>query len=280
MTEPAHLARAYTQRDLYNLLAELKRSGLALDRLNANPGKLRLSLDLARLVAAGSCARVLDVGCAGPTPLHLWEAFEPLFGEFQLVGVDVRGLERAADEARRLGIAITLREANALRLTEELGQEAFDAVVSTQVLEHIRDWRTALGEMRNVLRPGGTMLVTCDSGHVRRSWGARLRLRGKRAYALLRSHAGIVGRLGDRYLSGEWEKGPTVLELRDAAYGLNLEVEQLSAYTLRDVKQAQHHAASGTRQAWFMLEEELARESAPPPDLSLYAMLYLRARRR
>jgi SAM-dependent methyltransferase len=272
--------QASGQAHLYELLAELEQSGLALDRLTANPGKLRLSLDLARLIATRSHPHVLDVGCAGPTPLNLWDAFAPLCGDFQLVGVDVRGLERAAGEARRLGIPIVLRKASAVALTKEFGQSAFDVVVSTQVLEHIRPWRSAVSEMRDVLRPGGTMFLTCDSAHVRRPWGTRVRLHGKRAYAVLRGHAGIVGRLGDRYVSGEWEKGQTFMELREAADELNLEVEQLSAYTLGEVKQAQRHAASGARQAWFMLEEELARESTPPPDPSLYTMLYLRARRR
>jgi SAM-dependent methyltransferase len=268
------------QAHLYQLLAELEQSGLALDRLTANPGKLRLSLDLARLIATRSHPRVLDVGCVGPTPLNLWEAFEPIFGDFDLVGVDVRGIERAAGEARRLVIPITLREASALGLTQEFGREAFDAVVSTQVLEHVRDWQRAMAEMRDVLRRGGTMLLTCDSRHVHRPWGTRLRLRGKRAYAVLRDHAGVISRLGDRFVSGEWEKGQTVIELREAARRLDLELEQLSAYTLGEVKQAQRHAGSGARQAWFMLEEELARESSPPPDLGLYTMLYLRARRR
>jgi SAM-dependent methyltransferase len=281
MTEQAHLtSRMSGQGHLYQLLAELERSGLALDRLKTNPGKLRLSLDLAAVVAAKSRPRVLDVGCAGPTPLNLWEAFEPLFGDFDLAGVDVRGIDRADDVARRLRIPITLREASALELTQEFGRDAFDAVVSTQVLEHVREWHRAMAEMRDVLRPGGAMLLTCDSRHVTRRWGTRFRLQGKRAYAVLREHAGVVSRLGDLFVSGEWERGQTVTELREAALELDLEVEQLRAYTLGDVKQAQRHAGSGARQAWFILEEELARESSTPPDLGLYTMLYLRARRR
>jgi len=267
------------QANLYDVFGELAQSGLDLDRLTANPGKLRLSLDLAALIITGPRLRILDVGCAGPTPLNLWEPFGNLFSGFDLVGVDVRGIERAAARARQSGIPIELRNASALELTREFGQESFDAVVSTQVLEHVRDWRRALAEMREVLRSGGTMLLTCDSRHFQRSVGTRLRLRGKRAYAALRDRAGIIGRVGDRFVSGEWEKGQTMLELREAADRLGLVVEQLSPYTLGYVKQAQHQAGGGTRQAWLALEEELARESRTPLDLRLYTMLYLRARR-
>jgi SAM-dependent methyltransferase len=264
---------------LEGVFAELAGSGLELDKLTANPGKLRLSLDLAGLIMASPGLRVLDVGCAGPTPLNLWEPFAQLFGRFELVGVDVRGIEHAEMRARELTIPVTLHRASALALTKEFGREAFDVIISTQVLEHVRDWRGAMAEMRNVLRPGGTMLLTCDSRHVRRTLRTRVKLQGKRAYAVLRDRAGIISRLGDRFVSGEWEKGQTVSELRDAAARLDLEIEQLSPYTLGEVKQAQHRAGTGTRQAWLALEESLARESSTPLDLGLYTMLYLRARR-
>jgi SAM-dependent methyltransferase len=280
MTVPSHSAdQAYGHDRLHDILAELERSGLAPDLIRANPGKLRLSLDLAALVGAKRHLRVLDVGCAGPTPLNLWEPFGPLISRFELVGVDVAGLDRAAARARQLGVPIALRTASALGLTNEFGRDAFDVVVSTQVLEHVRPWKAALTEMRDVLRPSGIMLLTCDSRHVQRTLSTRLRLQGKRAYAALRPRAGIIARLGDRFVSGEWEKGLTVPELRDAASELELDVEQLSPYTLGEVKHAQHEAGSGTRLAWLALEEELVRETPTPPDLSLYTMLYLRARR-
>ena len=188
------------------VLAELAESGLELDNLRANPGKLRLSLDLAGLIAASPGLRLLDVGCAGPTPLNLWEPFGPLFGRFELVGVDIDGTDRAEDRARQLDIPITIYRTSALALTVEFGHEGFDVVVSTQVLEHVRDWRGAIAEMRDVIRPGGTMLLTCDSRHVRRTVGTRLRLQGKRGYAVARDRAAIVRRLGDRLVSGEWKK--------------------------------------------------------------------------
>jgi SAM-dependent methyltransferase len=261
------------------VLAEFERSGLDLDRIGGNSGKLRLSLDLATLIEGSRRIRILDVGCAGPTPLNLWEPFAPLADQLDLVGVDVRGIARAKERARELRLPIRLYERSAFGLTEEFGTETFDAVVSTQVLEHLRDWQGALGQMRDVLRPGGTIFLTCDSGHVQRPLKNRVRLHGKRAYAVMRASLSIVGRVGDRYVSGEWEKGQTVTQLRGAAQGLGLAVERLTPYSIRDLKRAQRHTGSATRQLWLALEEELAHESSMPVDLGLYTVIYLRARR-
>jgi SAM-dependent methyltransferase len=281
VSEGAHPGRSRADpKHRHAVLGEFDRSGLDLDRIGGNSGKLRLSLDLAAFVAGGRRVRILDVGCAGPTPLNLWEPFGPLAEQFDLVGVDVQGIDRAEDRARQLGFPIALHEASALSLTGEFGHEAFDAVVCTQVLEHLRDWRAGLDEMRNVLRPKGTLFVTCDSGDIDRALGNRLRLVGKRSYAVLRQRDGFVGRLADRFVSGEWEKGPKMSELRDAARQLDLDVQQLSPYAIRDVKRAQRHAGSRTRQLWLAFEEALASESDGYFDLGLYTVLYLRARRR
>jgi hypothetical protein len=52
--------------------------------------------------------------------------------------------------------------------------------------------------------------MTCDSGHVGRVLTDRVRLSGKRAYAILRQRVQPIGYIGDCLVSGEWEKGLTV----------------------------------------------------------------------
>ena len=41
------------------------------------------------------------------------------------------------------------------KLLEYFGAEAFDVVICTETLEHIRDWRPAINNMKGVLKRGG-----------------------------------------------------------------------------------------------------------------------------
>ena len=263
-----------------SVLQEFEASGLAAGPLPGSSAKLRLALDLAALASGSGRLRVLDVGCAGPEPLNLWRPFVPLWDRLELVGVDVAGLDRAEASARRLGLEIELREASASALTATFGEAEFDAVVSTQVLEHLHDWRHALSEMGRVLRPGGSLLVTCDSGDVHASAGKRVRLSGKRVYAEWRRKMPVVGKVGDSLVSGEWERGPRKNELGAELAVAGLEVERLDWYCLHCVKTAQREAGSATRLLWLSMEEALAEETAEPVDPGLYAILYAKARRR
>jgi SAM-dependent methyltransferase len=280
VSSPTDTRRPSVEGAATDVLTEFKASGLSLETLGGNSGKLRLSLDLAALAAERDRLRVLDVGCTGPLPLNLWEPFVPLSHRLELVGVDVRGIEVTERRARELGLEMEFHQESALGLTDRFGEQSFDAVVSTQVLEHVPNWQAALSEMRNVLRPGGTLLLTCDSGHVRRSLAGRLRLAGKRRYSVLRRTVGAVERLGDRFLSGEWERGLGVEELQAESQRLGLEVQRLAPYCVRDVKRVQRHAGSRTRQLWVAFEEMLENETRAPLDLGLYTTLYLRAERR
>jgi SAM-dependent methyltransferase len=260
-------------------LEEFRRSGLAAESLPGNSAKLRLALDLAAIASGPGRVRVLDVGCAGPEPLNLWRPFVPLRDRVELVGVDVAGLDRTEACAREIGLEVELRRVSASGLTAAFGEASFDVVVSTQVLEHLHDWREALSEMNRVLRPGGTLLATCDSGDVRAPFGKRVWLSGKRAYAAVRRHMPVVGKVGDSLVSGEWERGLHKSELGEALSVAGLEVERLEWYCLHCVKVAQRKAGSTTRLLWLSMEEALAQESTEPLDPSLYAIIYARARR-
>lgn len=48
-------------------------------------------------------------------------------------------------------------------LVETFGEGSFDVVVAAELVEHVRDWRGAFGQMKQVVRPGGTLLVTTRS---------------------------------------------------------------------------------------------------------------------
>lgn len=201
--------------------------GLVTEAIPGNSAKIRLLLDLLERRPG----RVLDVGCGD---LSLWAALRE---RPEVVGVDaqlpparVEGIERRVLDAREL----------------DYDQE-FDAVVSTQMLDDVDEWRDVLRGMSVALKPGGTIFLTCDSGDVPRPWRARLR---------------------------RVPPGPRLEELGGAVRDLGLEVEQLRRYGRRDLKSRQSELDGAGRLATLELEE-----SIEPEDPRDWGLLYLRATR-
>jgi SAM-dependent methyltransferase len=201
--------------------------GLLVDSLPGNPAKIHVLLDLVERRPE----RVLDVGCGD---LSLWAALED---RPPVIGVDTRLPPPAVE-----GIETQQIDARALPFHEE-----FDAVVSTQMLDDVREWREVLRRMREALRPGGVLLLTCDSGDSPRPWRQRL----KRV-----------------------PPGPPLEELGAAAREVGLEVEELRRYGRRDLKARQRLLDGPARFATFELEESLE-----PDDPREWRLLYLRATR-
>lgn len=104
--------------------------------------------ELARVVALaipelglGQGSRVLDFGCADSR----YRGLLPLGAV--LVGADLPG-NPAADIALRPDGSVAVEDGT------------FDAVLSTQVLEHVADAAAYIAECRRVLRPGGRLLLS------------------------------------------------------------------------------------------------------------------------
>lgn len=49
------------------------------------------------------------------------------------------------------------------KLVNEFGENSFDVVISTEMLEHVKDWRSVVNNMKLLLRPSGFMYVTTRS---------------------------------------------------------------------------------------------------------------------
>ena len=121
--------------------------------------------------------RVLDAGCGSGR--HLCESF-------RTPGVDVAGVDLKWDDLSKARGFLSLMagdrkgrwlvaQADVTKLPFADG--SFDVVICSEVLEHIKDNRTAIAELVRVLKPGGDLVVT-----VPRFWPERVCWAISRAY--------------------------------------------------------------------------------------------------
>jgi SAM-dependent methyltransferase len=102
----------------------------------------------------GPGRRVLDLGCRDGA---LTQAY--LDGN-EVVGVDAD--QAALAEAARLGIETHWAD---LDQPLDLDDQSFDVVVAGELLEHLRDPRRLVGEVRRVLRSGGTFVASVPNAY-------------------------------------------------------------------------------------------------------------------
>ena len=109
---------------------------------------------LFRRYVGGPGRRVLDLGCRDGALTETFAAGN------EVVGVDAD--REALAEAAKLGI-----ETRWADLDQPLQFEdgSFDVVVAGELLEHLRDPHRLVGEIRRVLRPGGTFVASVPNAY-------------------------------------------------------------------------------------------------------------------
>ena len=99
---------------------------------------------------------ILDAGCGdGINLLGLLNAIRSRGWGARLHGLDYNPLR--LERAKSLSGEVRLQRASLLELP--FGDDAFDIILCSQVLEHISDDRSAMGELKRVLKPGGLLIL-------------------------------------------------------------------------------------------------------------------------
>jgi 2-polyprenyl-3-methyl-5-hydroxy-6-metoxy-1,4-benzoquinol methylase len=245
--------------------------------LTGNTAKIRVLHDLERRICAGPPPVILDIGCVGPTPFNLWEPLLATYaGRFQLVGIDVAGIDQAQRISRAHGWDVELRVANAYQLPDLFAARSVDVVVATQVLEHVAHLEPVMAGVAHVLRPGGEAFFTVDSAH----WEPRFPLRdpGKLLKNLGKKALSLVGH--ERYYDLPWRDEEIARACRQAG----LTVCALRHYNLGPLKSLHNQAVApeaknSVMALWFDLEEALNATGAAAGSKALFRAIYMRAAR-
>lgn len=180
--------------------------------------------------------RILDFGCGEGVLLSRLNA------DNLLVGVDVseaavrRSKARCGDRASivRVGVAGAL----------PFRDGAFDALITTEVIEHVPDERAIIREWARVLKPGGRLILTTPHQHWLSALDlGNLKFRFPRLHRLLRTRMGKMsveeydnrfsgrsGLIGDISVQDDpWHRHYTLDQLCDLLGGA-FEIEQYYIY--------------------------------------------------
>jgi len=94
--------------------------------------------------------RVLEVGSR-----YVNGSVRPLIQRFcspkEYIGVDI-------EEGKFVDLVLP-----AEKIVEYFGPESFDVVISAELLEHVKDWRRVINNLKNVVRRGGYIYITTRS---------------------------------------------------------------------------------------------------------------------
>ncbi|MEM0057157.1 MAG: class I SAM-dependent methyltransferase [Candidatus Geothermarchaeota archaeon] len=86
--------------------------------------------------------RVLEVGSK-----YVNGSVRPLIERFmqpkEYIGIDI-------EPGRYVDVVLSVE-----KLVEYFGSKSFDVIISTETLEHVKDWRKVIINMKNVLKPRG-----------------------------------------------------------------------------------------------------------------------------
>jgi SAM-dependent methyltransferase len=194
-----------------------------------------------RLGVLPPAASIVDLGCSSGYLLEDLRAAHP---DATLFGVDL--IAAGLRKAHKLVPDVRLLQADVCALP--FGDGSFDAVVSANLLEHVRDDKHALGEILRVLRQGSRAVVVVPAGPGTYDYYDRF-LGHERRYA--RGELGAKARevgltvLEDVYLASLLYPAFWLVKKRNRLLHSGLEGEALARRVARDIAKTKESAVAG-----------------------------------
>ncbi len=132
--------------------------------LTGNTGKIRVIENIKKLSSNGKKLTILDAGCGD---LNLWLDSEIDLSNIAVHGFDrsEKSLEKARENAKKLSKNTFSFYNSTIDEFPALFDFQFDMVISTNVLEHLRDVPLFFSNIRKVVKDSSVGLFVCDSSH-------------------------------------------------------------------------------------------------------------------
>jgi len=168
-----------------------------IERWQWNDPALRNLSDVVLSLLHGQHGRALDLGCGSGRM-----AADLAVAGFDVDGIDVE--QRAVAIGQRImarrGLPVRLYAGDVFNPLQPVAVGGYDLVVCTEVLEHVGPWRELLVRGGELLRPGGTLIVSVP--------------RDPGQFSVLDSYAGHLRRFRDHELLAELRSGYDKITVR------------------------------------------------------------------
>lgn len=206
---------------------------------------------------------ILDIGIGN---LDLWLDCDLDLSNIEVYGIDKNKqvLEEAKNNVKKIkNHCFKFYNISINEIPEKFPEQKFDIIISTNVLEHIKDLPSAFKSIRKVMNKESIGLFVCDSGHFISSKNAKRKLY-ESAYKIKR-----------RYFDDFYLKPPTTDELKTSLLNSQLSFESVEYYNIDPIKFIHNHLIKKENmnefaRKWFELELFLNKDSSVMNDVRQY----------